>query len=367
MASVNFSPKENLRYSRHLLLPEVGLEGQSKLKEAKILIVGVGGLGCPVALYLAASGIGTIGLADSDTVSLSNLQRQVLYQTEDVNQDKTQVAQRKIQALNPEIQINIHPRVCLDNAEEILSSYDIVIDGTDNFSSRYLLNDACVLSKKAYVYGSIFRFEGQASVFQTPEGPCYRCLYPSPPSSAAIPNCAESGVLGILPGMIAMIQATEAIKIVLGEGKTLHGRLLLYDALAMNFQEIKLLKDTSCPVCGNYPTITDLQESPLTCTNQSEKIPEIHPRELKENPDIFFVDIRDTDEWLQGALPEAKLLSLGEFWNRWMEIPWKREIVIYCQSGKRSQRAVKFLQGKGYENVKSLSGGYLAWLEENHG
>jgi molybdopterin/thiamine biosynthesis adenylyltransferase/rhodanese-related sulfurtransferase len=365
------------RYSRHLILPEVGVEGQQRLKAARILCVGTGGLGSPLALYLAAAGVGTLGLVDFDVVDASNLQRQIIHSTKDIGRSKLDSAQEKLLALNPELNVVRHETMLVStNALEILKDYDIVADGTDNFPTRYLVNDACVLAGKPNVYGSIFRFEGQASVFSTREGPCYRCLYPEPPPPGLVPSCAEGGVLGILPGLVGVIQATEVIKLILGKGEPLIGRLLLVDALAMRFRELKLRKNPDCPVCGTHPTVTELIDyqqfcgiAPATQGEQAVKngIPQMSVRELKQRLDageeLFILDVREPYEYRIANIG-GRLIPMNDVPKRLAEIDHGREIVVQCRSGQRSQRVAEFLVKSGYANVKNLAGGILAWADQ---
>ncbi len=368
---------EIARYSRHLLLPEVGLEGQQKLKAAKVLCVGTGGLGAPLAYYLAAAGIGTLGLVDFDVVDESNLQRQIIHSTKDVGRPKIDSAAEKLQALNPYMKIVKHETMLTSaNALEIIKDYDIVADGTDNFPTRYLVNDACVLSgNKPNAYASIFRFEGQASVFATEDGPCYRCLYPEPPPPGLVPSCAEGGVLGILPGLLGVIQATEVIKLILGKGDSLVGRLLLVDSLGMKFRELKLRKNPDCPVCGTHPTVTKLIDYQQFCgifpeektATMQNGIPQITPVELKRRidagEDVFVLDVREPHEY-QIVNIGAPLIPLGDLPNRLNELDPNREIVIHCKTGGRSQRAAEFLQKSGFKNVANLAGGITAWATD---
>ena len=372
--------EELSRYARHLILPEVGAEGQQKLKAARVLCVGAGGLGSPLALYLAAAGVGTLGLVDFDVVDASNLQRQILHTTSDVGRKKLDSAEEKLAALNPAVHVVKHETMLSSaNALDILKDYDIVADGTDNFPTRYLVNDACVLLGKLNVYGSVFRFEGQASVFATREGPCYRCLYPEPPPPGMVPSCAEGGVLGILPGLIGIIQATEVIKLVLGKGEPLVGRLLLVDALSMRFRELKLKKNPECPVCGAHPTVTALIDYQQFCgvkpevnpeigqeTNLKNGIPQITVQELKQRrdagEDLFVLDVREPYEY-QIANIGGTLIPQNEVPQRLPEIDRNREIVVQCRSGGRSQRVAEFLAQQGYPNVKNLAGGILAWAD----
>jgi len=365
------------RYSRHLILPEVGMEGQRRLKAARVLCVGTGGLGSPLAFYLAAAGVGTLGLVDFDVVDASNLQRQIIHSTKDIGRKKLDSAEEKLLALNPALNVVKHETMLTSaNALDILKDYDIVADGTDNFPTRYLVNDACVLLGKPNVYGSIFRFEGQASVFATEKGPCYRCLYPEPPPPGLVPSCAEGGVLGILPGLVGMIQATEAIKLILGKGESLAGRLLLVDALNMKFRELKLRKNPECPVCGEHPTVTKLIDYQQFCgivpeTKQEQAvkngIPQMTVKELKQRldagEDVLVLDVREPYEY-QIANIGAKLIPQNDVPKRLGEIDRDREIVVQCRSGQRSQRIAEYLAQQGYGNVKNLAGGILAWADE---
>jgi adenylyltransferase/sulfurtransferase len=371
------SPGDLSRYSRHIILPEVGIEGQQKLKAARVLCIGAGGLGSPLALYLAAAGIGTLGLVDFDVVDASNLQRQIIHSTKDIGRKKLDSAEEKLTALNPGLNVIKHDTMLSSaNALEILKGYDIVADGTDNFPTRYLVNDACVLLGKPNVYGSIFRFEGQASVFAMREGPCYRCLYPEPPPPGMVPNCAEGGVLGILPGLVGAIQATEVIKMVLGKGEPLIGRLLLVDALTMRFRELKLRKNPECPVCGQNPTVTRLIDYQQFCgiapESSQEKtlkngIPQMSVQELKQRrdagEDVFVLDVRKPYE-VQIATIGGTLIPQNQVPQRLAEIPRDREVVVQCRSGGRSQRIAEFLAQQGYANVKNLAGGILAWADQ---
>jgi sulfur-carrier protein adenylyltransferase/sulfurtransferase len=368
---------ELARYSRHLILPEVGEEGQRKLKAAKVLCVGTGGLGSPLAFYLAAAGVGTLGLVDFDVVDASNLQRQIIHSTADIGRKKLDSAAEKLKALNPAMNVVKHETMLTSsNALEILKDYDIVADGTDNFPTRYLVNDACVMLRKPNVYGSIFRFEGQASVFATEHGPCYRCLYPEPPPPGLVPSCAEGGVLGILPGLVGVIQATEVIKLILGAGESLVGRLLLVDSLAMRFRELKLRKNPECPVCGTTPTVTKLIDYEQFCgivpaTKEEAKvkngIPQITPVELKRRidagEDVLILDVREPFEY-QIANIGGKLIPQNDVPQRLAEIDRDREIVVQCKSGGRSQRIAEFLAQSGYPKVANLAGGILAWSDQ---
>ena len=365
------------RYARHLILPDVGMEGQQKLKAARVLCVGTGGLGSPLSLYLTAAGIGTLGLVDFDVVDASNLQRQIIHSTKDIGRKKLDSAAEKLNALNPTIRIVKHETMLTStNALEIFKDYDIVADGTDNFPTRYLVNDACVLSGKPNVYGSIFRFEGQASVFATEQGPCYRCLYPEPPPPGLVPSCAEGGVLGIMPGIIGVIQATEVIKLILGKGESLIGRLLLVDALTMRFRELKLHKNPQCPACGSNPTVTQLIDYQHFCgivpETPEEKamkngIPQLTVKELKRRidagEDVFILDVREPYEYKIAQIG-GKLIPQNDVPNRLSEIDRDREVIVQCRSGVRSQKIAEFLKQQGYPRVVNLAGGILAWADE---
>ncbi|HEY6849039.1 MAG TPA: molybdopterin-synthase adenylyltransferase MoeB [Terracidiphilus sp.] len=365
------------RYSRHLILPEVGMEGQRRIKDARVLCVGTGGLGSPLAFYLAAAGIGTLGLVDFDVVDASNLQRQIIHSTKDIGRKKLDSAEEKLTALNPAIKIVKHDTMLSSaNALGIMKDYDIVADGTDNFPTRYLVNDACVLLGKPNVYGSIFRFEGQASVFATEAGPCYRCLYPEPPPPGLVPSCAEGGVLGILPGLVGVIQATEVIKLILGKGDSLVGRLLLVDALNMRFRELKLRKNPECPVCGTNPSVTALIDYEHFCgivpetpqeKNVKNGIPQLTVKELKARrdagEDIFLLDVREPYEY-QIAQIGGTLIPQNDVPNRLAEIPRDREIIVHCRSGARSQKIAELLKQSGYKDVANVAGGILAWADE---
>jgi len=365
------------RYSRHLILPEVGVDGQRKLKGARVLAVGTGGLGSPLALYLAAAGVGTLGLVDFDVVDASNLQRQIIHSTADIGRKKLDSAEEKLKALNPDLNVVKHDTLLSSaSALEILKDYDIVADGTDNFPTRYLVNDACVLLGKPNAYGSIFRFEGQASVFAAKDGPCYRCLYPEPPPPGLVPSCAEGGVLGILPGLVGVIQATEVIKLILGKGEPLIGRLLLVDALNMRFRELKLRKNPECPVCGTHPTVTrliDYQQfcgiAPATKEDQRVKngIPQLSVKDLKQRldngEDIYLLDVREPFEY-QIANIGGKLIPQNDVPKRLAEIPRDREVIVHCKMGGRSQKIAEFLHQSGYQRVTNVSGGIIAWSEQ---
>jgi adenylyltransferase/sulfurtransferase len=372
---VTLSTNEVARYSRHLIMPEVGVDGQKRLKASSILLIGAGGLGSPLGLYLAAAGIGRIGIVDFDVVDFSNLQRQVVHATADVGRPKLHSAKDKLSAINPEVRIDLYEdRLTSANVMRIFEPYDIIIDGTDNFPTRYLVNDACVLLKKPNIYGSIFRFDGQASVFYPPYGPCYRCLYPAPPPPGEVPSCAEGGVLGILPGIIGLIQATEAVKMILGKGETLTGRLLHYDALQMKFREFKVRRNPKCPICGDKPTITALIDYEEFCGVRGQEAPapkaaggEITVEELKKRMDakepIFVLDVRNPNEFQIGRIPGTVLIPLPELPQRLGELPKDREILVHCKSGMRSAKAVQLLKENGFSKVANIQGGILAWSE----
>ena len=360
------------RYSRHLLLPEVGEAGQRRLKSARVLCIGAGGLGSPAALYLAAAGIGTLGIVDFDVVDVSNLQRQIIHDAANVGRSKLASARERLEALNPDVVVETFETAFkASNARDLLDGWDVVVDGTDNFATRYLVNDACVLYGKPNAWGSIFRFEGQASVFAAPDGPCYRCLHPEPPPAGLVPNCAEAGVLGVLPGVIGTIQATEAIKLVLGAGEPLIGRLLIFDALKMRFREIRLPKDPLCPVCGTRPTIRELRdydEYCMTDTNPHAQVGDITVRELKDRMDRgnapVVIDVREPAEARICSIPGARLIPLGELPRRTGELDPAAEIVLQCKSGARSARAAGILREKGFARARNLKGGILAWIKE---
>jgi adenylyltransferase/sulfurtransferase len=374
-ASVSLSPQEVARYSRHLIMPEVGMDGQLKLKSAKVALIGTGGLGAPLGMYLAAAGVGRIGLVDFDVVDFTNLQRQVIHGTKDVGRKKLDSAADTMLDINPYVEIDRHEvALSSENALQILKDYDIVVDGTDNFPTRYLVNDACVLLGKPNVYGSIFRFEGQATVFAYEGGPCYRCLYPEPPPPGLVPSCAEGGVLGILPGTIGLIQATETVKLILGIGEPLVGRLLLYDALAMRFRELKLRRNPECPVCGDHPTIRELIDYQEFCgiPNQSHEpvavAGDIDPVEVKAKIDrgdpFVLIDVREPHEYQICRIPYAKLIPLGDLPKRVNELDSADEIVAHCKSGMRSAKAVDFLKQAGFRKVRNMKGGILAWSDK---
>jgi len=369
--------EEIRRYSRHLILPEVGLAGQRKIRNTSVLCIGAGGLGSPIAMYLAAAGIGRLGIVDFDTVDYSNLQRQILHSDADVGTSKADSAKVAIQALNPNVQVDLHKtRITSDNALDLIRPYDIVVDGTDNFPTRYLTNDACVLLKKPNVYGSIFRFEGQASVF-APHlgGPCYRCLYPEPPPPGMVPSCAEGGVLGVLPGIIGCIQATEILKLALGKGSSLIGRLLLFNALDMKFRELKLRKDPKCPVCGPNPTVTQLIDYEMFCGIQPEPVnPTSNPDEVSlqdmkkalDNPSlgIHVIDVREPDEQQIARIAGVPLVPLSTLPQRFTDLDPNVQYYIHCKSGVRSMKALRFLREQGFKYVKSVKGGINGWSDE---
>jgi molybdopterin/thiamine biosynthesis adenylyltransferase/rhodanese-related sulfurtransferase len=363
-----FTAEEQLRYSRHALLPEFGEAGQAKLKAGRVLVVGAGGLGSPASLYLAAAGVGTLGLVDFDTVDVSNLQRQVLYGTGDVGKSKLDTAAGRLADINPHIRIVRHADALkAANARAIIRDYDVVIDGTDNFGTRYLVNDACVLEGRPNVYGSVFRFEGQAAVFAAPGGPCYRCLHPEPPPAGLIPNCAEGGVLGVLPGVIGTIQATEAIKLLTGVGETLVGRLLLYDALKMRVRQIHLPRDPECPVCGDTPRIREVSDLDLTCAPGAEAgagegemtVDELHQWREEQRPHVL-IDVREPSEHEQSRIDGARLIPLRHLQSHVKDLPRDVPVVVHCQSGGRSAIATAMLKVQGID-ARNLSGGINAW------
>ena len=375
--TIELTNEEIRRYSRHLILPEVGMAGQKKIRNASVLCIGAGGLGSPIAMYLAAAGIGRIGLVDFDTVDYSNLQRQILHSDADVGRSKAESARDTIQALNPNVTVELHQtRLTSENALSIIDAYDIVVDGTDNFPTRYLTTDACVLLKKPNVYGSIFRFEGQASVFAPHLGaPCYRCAYPEPPPPGMVPSCAEGGVLGVLPGIVGCIQATEILKLILGKGTSLMGRLLHFDSLEMKFREMKLRRDPSCPICGTHPSIKQLIDYEHFCGIVHE------PAEVGKNPDevtvaqmqaalknladnIRVVDVREPDEYEIARVEGTVLLPLSLLPQRFTELDPNQQIYLHCKSGKRSMKALEFLRQQGFKYVKSVKGGISAWSDE---
>jgi adenylyltransferase/sulfurtransferase len=374
---MQLSNDEIRRYSRHLILPEVGLAGQKKICSTSVVCIGAGGLGSPIAMYLAAAGIGKIGIVDFDAVDFSNLQRQIIHATADVGRSKAESARETILGINPNVEVVLHnTRITSENALEILAQYDIVVDGTDNFPTRYLTNDACVLLKKPNVYGSIFRFEGQASVFAPHlNGPCYRCLYPEPPPPGMVPSCAEGGVLGVLPGIIGTIQATEILKLALGKGSSLIGRLLLFNALEMKFREVRLRRDPKCPLCGENPTITQLIDYEMFCgitppsAAPASNPDEVTVQEMKkalETPSlgIKVIDVREPDEYQIAHIEGVPLIPLGVLPQRFTELDPNQQIYIHCKSGVRSMRALQFLREQGFKYVKSVKGGISAWSDE---
>ena len=369
--------EEVARYSRHLIMPEVGMDGQLKLKAASVLCIGAGGLGSPVAMYLAAAGVGRIGLVDFDVVDYSNLQRQIIHGTPDVGRRKLDSARDSLNAINPEVEVETH-EVALSsaNALDLLDGYDVIVDGTDNFPTRYLVNDACVLLGKPNCYGSIFRFEGQASVFGAPDGPCYRCLYPEPPPPGLVPSCAEGGVLGILPGVVGTIQATEAVKLIIGAGEPLIGRFLIYDALRMRFRELKLRRDPECPVCGEQRTVTELIDydqfcgvAPAAGASADEPPPsddatvEQLKARLDSRDEPFILDVREPQEYQICNIPGSTLIPLGELPSRLHELEGRGEMIVHCKSGVRSAKAVKLLREAGFAQAKNLRGGILRWID----
>jgi adenylyltransferase/sulfurtransferase len=370
--------EEIKRYSRHLIMPEIGMDGQRRIKAGSVLCIGAGGLGSPAAMYLAAAGVGRIGIVDFDVVDYSNLQRQLLHTTPDVGLSKLQSAKNKINALNPHVQVEtFEEALSSDNAMRLFKGYDVILDGTDNFPTRYLVNDACVLMGIPNAYGSIFRFEGQASVFATKDGPCYRCLYPEPPPPGLVPSCAEGGVLGVLPGVIGVIQATESIKLLTGVGNPLIGRFLIYDALNMKFRELKLRRDPDCPVCGTHPTVTKLIDYDQFCgivpaaqdhsAGATVSATEITPVELKAKLDAgetpFILDVREPNEYQINKIPGSTLIPLGELPRRYQELPKDRQIVAHCKMGGRSAKAQDYLKTVGFSDVLNLKGGILAWID----
>ncbi len=370
---------EILRYSRHLIMPEVGVEGQEKLKAAKVFLIGSGGLGSPVALYLAAAGVGTLGLIDFDVVDFSNLQRQIIHSTSSVNTPKVESAKKRLEEVNPNVVVKTYNEMLTrDNIMKLIKDYDIIVDGTDNFQTRYLVNDACVFTKKPFVYGSIFRFEGQATVFYPGKGPCYRCLFAEPPPPGMVPSCAEGGVLGILPGVIGVIQATETVKLIIGKGTPLIGRLMLYDALSMNFREVKFRKNPKCPVCSDKPTITELIDYEAFCglrrgdeakeNGAAMGVQEISVRELKQKMDrkekFTLIDVREPSEYQINQIPGAKLIPLGNIAEHANELDTADDIIVHCHFGGRSAKAVDLLQKMGFRKVKNLAGGIDAWSQE---
>jgi len=373
------SNDEIKRYSRHLIMPEVGVDGQRRLKAGSVLCIGAGGLGSPAAMYLAAAGVGRIGIVDFDVVDFSNLQRQIIHGTKDVGRSKLASAKDRLVDINPHIEVETYEEaLSSENALRLFEPYDIILDGTDNFPTRYLTNDACVILGKPNAYGSIFRFEGQASVFATKEGPCYRCLYPEPPPPGLVPSCAEGGVLGVLPGIIGVIQATEAVKLITGIGEPLIGRFLIYDALRMKFRELKLRKDPDCPVCGTHPTVTKLIDYEQFCGLRpaaTEQAPvytsnglEISAVELKQRLDrgdkLRIIDVREPNEYQINRIPGSQLIPLGEIPRRYAELDPEEELVMQCKMGSRSAKAADFLRSVGFKKVLNLKGGILDWIDK---
>jgi adenylyltransferase/sulfurtransferase len=375
---MNLTQDEILRYSRHLIMPEVGVEGQQRIKAAKVLLIGTGGLGSPAALYLAAAGVGTLGLIDFDVVDFSNLQRQIIHSTKSVDKPKVDSARDRLAEINPNVKVvTFNERLTKDNIMRVIKDYDIVLDGTDNFQTRYLVNDACVFTGKPFVYGSIFRFEGQATVFYPGKGPCYRCLFAEPPPPGMVPSCAEGGVLGILPGVIGVIQATEVVKLILGKGEPLIGRLLLYDALKMGFREVKFRKNPKCPVCGDNPTVKELIDYDAFCgltrgedkkPDQQNGVPELTVVELKKKIDhgdrFVLIDVREPSEYAICRIPGAKLIPLSTVTDHARDLDTADEIIVHCHFGGRSAKAVSQLQRMGFKRIKNLKGGIDAWSLE---
>jgi sulfur-carrier protein adenylyltransferase/sulfurtransferase len=381
---VGLTPDETLRYSRHLTLSEIGVAGQEQLKAGRVLCIGAGGLGSPATLYLAAAGIGTLGLVDLDVVDVTNLQRQIIHSSADVGRSKLDSARDRIAAINPHVDVVLHhERFDVSNALDLVRAYDVIIDGTDNFPTRYLVNDACVIARRPNVYGSIMRFEGQASVFAVDGGPCYRCLHPEPPPAGLIPSCAEGGVLGVLPGVIGTIQATEAIKVMLGIGESLVGRFLIYDALQMRFRTLTLRRDPDCPVCGTNPPIRDLREYAAHCAASgsdpvwaglepsgqgSEEMDDMTVTELKARIDAgsapLVIDVRNPAEFAICRIPGARLIPLPELSGRLAELDPGADVVVHCKSGVRGARATRLLRQHGFRNARNLTGGILAWIEQ---
>jgi len=373
------SAEEMARFSRHIILPQVGLEGQERLKQARVLCVGAGGLGCPISMYLAAAGVGTIGLVDFDVVDESNLQRQIAHSTSDIGRPKVESARDSLIGINPYVDVPLHGEgIRRDNVREIVRQYDLVVDGADNFPTRYLVNDACILEDRPLVYASIFQFEGQATLFNYKGGPCYRCLYPEPPPPGLVPSCAEGGVLGVLPGVIGVIQATEAIKVILAEGRTLSGRLLLYNALDMEFREVRLRRDPACPACGENPAIHGMVAYEQFCglpptenSGQEDGMSvddEVTPKQLvsmlEKDPELFLLDVREPFEAEICQISGAQQIPLGQLQERFQEVPRDRDVVVHCKMGGRSAQAIEFLKGEGYMRLKNLNGGILRWVED---
>src|SRR5881227_2272454 len=370
-SAMQLSPAELQRYSRHLMMPEVTPDGQRRLKAARVLCIGAGGLGSPAAVYLAAAGMGTIGIVDFDDVDLSNLQRQILHGTKDIGRDKLESARDRLHDINPEIDVQLHKcRFSSENAPQLVSGYDVIVDGSDNFPTRYLSNDVCVLARKPNVYGSVFRFEGQTTVFAPLlGGPCYRCLFPEPPPPESVPNCAQAGVLGVLPGIIGMLQAIEAIKLIVGIGEPMVGRLLHFDALKVTFRELRLRRDPQCPVCGENPTIFAPIDYDQFCGARDDaSVPGISVQQLKDKMDASntfeLIDVREPFEFEIARIDGAKLIPLGEISERLNELSGERPIVVHCHTGKRSAQAVRLLRQRGFANVYNLEGGIDAWSDQ---
>ncbi len=372
--AAELSRDEVFRYSRHLIIPDVAMDGQKRLKNARVLLIGAGGLGSPNAMYLAAAGVGRIGMVDFDDVDASNLQRQVIHGTSDIGRPKLDSARDKIIEINPYVEVTLHQtRLSSDNAREIIRGYDLVVDGSDNFPTRYLVNDACVLEGKPYVWGSIYRFDGQASVFWAEHGPCYRCLYPEPPPPGMVPSCAEGGVLGVLCATVGSVQANEAVKLITGIGDPLVGRLLIYDALELSFKDIRVRKDPECPVCGKNPTVTELIDYEEFCGVVSDEAQAaaagstLTPAELKELLDggerIALVDVREPAEWQINRIPDATLIPLGELPSRLAELPQTEPVIVYCKTGSRSAEALALLKQSGFSTAKHLGGGIAAYAK----
>lgn len=366
MFSHELTRSERARYSRHLLLPEIGEAGQRRLKAGRVLCIGAGGLGSPALLYLAAAGVGTIGIVDFDVVDETNLHRQIIHGTENVGRSKLDSARARMASINPEVRVEaFDTRFSADNAKSLVEAFDVILDGTDNFPARYLVNDACVLFKRPNAWGSIHRFEGQAAVFAAPGGPCYRCLHPEPPPEGLVPSCAEAGVLGVLPGVIGTIQATEAIKLILGVGEPLIGRFLIYDALKMRFRDLKLPRDPDCPVCGTRPSITTLKEYAAYCAPAMNEMTsnELRARIASGSPPVIL-DVREPAEVAEGTIPGSVMIPLGDLPRRLAELDPSREIVVHCRSGARSARAVALLRDNGFARASNLTGGILNWNKE---
>jgi len=364
---MEFSQEEKIRYARQTILPSLGQQGQAKLKNARVLLVGAGGLGSSPAIYLAAAGVGTVGLIDADAVSLSNLHRQILHTTSDIDKPKVVSAKEKLEKINPNVKIITHQeRLTAANAQKIFAGYDLILDGTDNLPSRYLINDACFFAKKTFIFGGVHQFEGQLSVFG-PNGPCYRCLFREPPPPGEMPSCAEAGVIGVIPGIIGLMQANEAIKLLCGIGEPLVGRLLIYDALSARLRDIRIKKDPDCPLCGTHPTIHRLEELVWQCAD-TPAAGEISVRELKQlrdrQPDTYLLDVREQDEWDMARIEGAHLKPLSTFQHNFRDVPQDRPVYCFCKAGGRSARAVEFLKSQGYSNVMNVKGGISAWSQE---